>query len=317
MTRPVARIADIAYGRLRSPDLDVMEEFLTEFGMVRAARTNNALYMRGTDPSHHLHVTEKGEPGFASVAYLMESEDDLKALAALPDAGEIEEIDEPGGGRRVWLREPNNGFMIEAVHGLAAPAPLPVTPRPLNWSPEILRNVGDPERLQFGPSRVKRLSHAVFFSPRVKETLAWLRATFNFVITDEMYEGELSNVVLSFNRLDHGDRPVDHHVINVTDSTISGLQHLSYEVQDVDDLFVGHNHLRRSGRYGHMMGVGYHPPGGQIYDYWLSPWGQMHEHWIGTRKFTSASLPNLIPAPKEAIDPDWAFNKQIMPHVPA
>ena len=33
------KTTDIAYGRLRSPDLDVAEEFLTRFGMVRAERT--------------------------------------------------------------------------------------------------------------------------------------------------------------------------------------------------------------------------------------------------------------------------------------
>ena len=46
------KVTDIAYGRLKSPDLDVAEEFLTRFGMHRAERTANALYMRGTDPAH-------------------------------------------------------------------------------------------------------------------------------------------------------------------------------------------------------------------------------------------------------------------------
>ena len=54
----VIKVKDIAYGRLRSPDLDAQEEFLTEFGMVRVERTNTALYMRGTDPDQFLHVTE-------------------------------------------------------------------------------------------------------------------------------------------------------------------------------------------------------------------------------------------------------------------
>ena len=75
------RVADMAFGRLRSPDLDVMEEFLTRFGLVRSARTPTALYMRGTDPPHHLHVTEKGDPKFVGFGYHAESEDDLKRLA--------------------------------------------------------------------------------------------------------------------------------------------------------------------------------------------------------------------------------------------
>ena len=80
----VIKVRDIAHVRLRSPDLDAQEEFLTEFGMVRAARTDTALYMRGTDPAHHIHVTEKGEPGFVGFAYRATSEDDLKTVAKLP-----------------------------------------------------------------------------------------------------------------------------------------------------------------------------------------------------------------------------------------
>jgi hypothetical protein len=41
-----------------------LRAFLTHFGMVKADRTKNALYMRGTDPAHHIHVTENGAPGF-------------------------------------------------------------------------------------------------------------------------------------------------------------------------------------------------------------------------------------------------------------
>jgi len=59
---PLIKVTDMAWGRLRAPDLDRMEEFLTRFGMTRSARTPSALYMRGTDPNHHIHVTEKGEP---------------------------------------------------------------------------------------------------------------------------------------------------------------------------------------------------------------------------------------------------------------
>ena len=68
----VIKVRDLAYGRLQSPDLDQEEEFLTAFGMVRAARTPTALYMRGTDPAHHIHVTEKGDPRFIGFAWAVE-----------------------------------------------------------------------------------------------------------------------------------------------------------------------------------------------------------------------------------------------------
>src|SRR6266699_3299106 len=93
------KVTDLAYGRLRAPDLDTAEEFLTNFGMVRAARTNTALYMRGTDAPHHLHVTEKGDSGFVSIAYYAASLDDLKKFAKAPGASGVEDIDEAGGGK--------------------------------------------------------------------------------------------------------------------------------------------------------------------------------------------------------------------------
>ena len=77
-----SKVSDIAYGRLRSPDLDVAEEFLTRFGLHRTERTANALYMRGTDPNHHIHITEKGDPKFVGIAYYVNNEDDLKKLEA-------------------------------------------------------------------------------------------------------------------------------------------------------------------------------------------------------------------------------------------
>ena len=67
----VIKVRDLAFGRLRAPDLDAMEEFLTHFGMIRAARTPTALYMRGTGPRHHIHVTQKADDaGFIGFAYL-------------------------------------------------------------------------------------------------------------------------------------------------------------------------------------------------------------------------------------------------------
>ncbi len=312
MSEPTAKITGIVFARLQAPDLDAMEEFLTEFGLVRSARTETALYMRGTDPLHHIHVTHKGDPAFISIAYNVAGESDLKALAALPGASGIEAIDEPGGGKRVRLRDPFNGFLIEAVHGIETPAPLPVTDRPLAWSAEVLATIGEPRRLQFGPSRVKRVTHAVFATPRIKETLAWFRQTFGLLPTDEFYRGDRSNIVGSFYRLDRGPEAVDHHVLNCYQGPNAGLQHVSFVVQDIDDLFIGHNHLMRLGKYEHMRGPGYHVPGGQIFDYWLNPWGQMHEHWLTTRAFTAASPINLMPAPKEA-DPTSRFAKTIMP----
>jgi hypothetical protein len=163
---------DMAYGRMRSPDLDRMEEFLTRFGMTRAARTPTALYMRGTDPAHHIHVTEKGDPKFVGFAYYAESEDDLKRIASAPGASGIETIDEPGGGRRVRLTEPN-GYQVEVVYGIETLPLIPLKPRQkLNSGEDPLARAGELMRLPKGPSQVKRIGHGVLNTPKLRETVA-------------------------------------------------------------------------------------------------------------------------------------------------
>ena len=289
------KVTDLAYGRLRAPDLDTAEEFLTHFGMVRSARTPTALYMRGTDGAHHLHVTEKGDPGFVGLAYYAASLDDLKKVAKAPGASAIESIDEPGGGKRVRLKEPN-GYRIEVVYGIKALKPINVPRQPLNLGSEGLKRAGKVMRIHRGPARVKRIGHGVMASPRVAETAKWFRDTLGFICSDDVYAGSKDNIIGSFNRCDRGSAYVDHHVFFCVKNERAGLNHLSFEVADIDDVFTGHEYLAKLGKYEHMWGIGRHLLGSQIYDYWSDPWGRVHEHWSDTDRLNVKNGSNLISA---------------------
>src|SRR5258705_5234656 len=196
---PVIKVRDLAYGRLRSPDLDAAEEFLTHFGMIRAARTPTALYMRGTDAHHHLHVTEKGDPAFVGLAYYATGPDDLQRLAKQPGASPVETIDEPGGGQRVRLKEPN-GYQVEVVYGIKKLKPITVKRQPLNLGSEGLKRAGAVMRIHRGPSRVKRIGHGVMATPKVVETARWFREILGFICSDDVYAGSKDNIIGSFNR---------------------------------------------------------------------------------------------------------------------
>ena len=95
-----------------------METFLTEFGMVRADRTGDALYMRGLDGDAFLHVTHKGEPRFVAAGFEAASIQDLEALAREEKAS-LDRLDGPGGGSLLKLTDPN-GFQIEVVAARAS-----------------------------------------------------------------------------------------------------------------------------------------------------------------------------------------------------
>ena len=300
---PLIKVTDMAWGRLRAPDLDRMEEFLTRFGMMRAERTPNALYMRGSDPAHHIHVTEKGEPKFLGFAYYAASEDDLHRLAKAPGASGIETIDEPGGGRRVRLTEPN-GYQIEVVHGVATvPAVRPKARQKLNTGEDPLARPGELMRLPKAPAHVKRIGHGVLLTPKLEETVAWFRDTLGFICSDDVYAGERDHLIGSFNRLDRGDTFVDHHVFFCLRHEKTGLNHLSFEVEDIDDVAMGHQYLKQFG-YQHVWGLGRHLLGSQVYDYWADPWGRVHEHWADSDRLNIRNGSHLLPA-EEALTSQW------------
>jgi len=299
----VIKVRDIAYARLRSPDLDVQEEFLTDFGLVRAARTPTALYMRGTDPEHHLHVTEKGDAAFLGMAWWAKSEDDLKALAKQPGASGVEHIDEPGGGMRVRLKEPN-GYTIEVVYGIEKPNALLVDRQAVNSGMEPLNRRGEVMRIRKGASTVKRIAHGVMGTPRNVETVKWFRDNLGLICSDDIYAGSKENIVASFNRTDCGDEFVDHHAFFCMRHEKTGLNHFSFEVQDIDDVFMGHEYLIAKKKYEHMWGIGRHLLGSQVYDYWADPYGRVHEHWADSDRLNARSGSHIVPI-EEGLASQW------------
>jgi hypothetical protein len=299
----VIKVTDIAYIRLRSPDLDLQAEFLDNFGLVPTVKTDKALYYRGTDPVHHLHITEKGEPKVLGVAYHAASEDDLKTLSKVPGATGIENMDEPGGGKRVRLTEPN-GYQIEVVWGMEKVPEIPAPRQLLNTGYAPLARAGDLMRIKKGPSRVKRIAHAVLGTPKVKETVNWFRHHLGFICSDDVYAGQKDNLIGSFNRIDGGETYVDHHVFFAINHDTAGLNHVSFEVQDMDDVFMGHEHMRNTGKYEHMWGIGRHLLGSQVYDYWADPWRRVHEHWADSDRLNIHNGSNTLPA-EEALVSQW------------
>ena len=289
---PVAKVTDIAFGRLQSPDLDLAEEFLLAFGMVRTERTKDALYMRGTDSAHHLHVTHLGEPKFIGFACYAHNEEDLDRLSRVEGASKVEAIDEPGGGKRVRLRDPH-GFQIEVVHGIERVASLPLRHNVVTPGTEKRRRAGDLTRLPAGPAQVKRMGHGVIATTDLAKTLAWYRENLGFICSDDVWVGDKSNLVSSFNRCDRGDEYVDHHTFFTMKGPVAGLNHFSYEVRDFDDVMMGHEHLKRIGKYRHMWGIGRHRLGAQVYDYWCDPWGRVHEHWTDSDVLNAHTPPGL------------------------
>ncbi|MBA4210470.1 MAG: glyoxalase [Parvibaculum sp.] len=283
------KVTDIAYVRFRAPDLDEMEKFLLEFGMVRAERRDKALFMRGTDALPFGHVTELGEPGFIGLGFYAESVADLENLATehgLAASGS----DAPGGGKRLRFTDPN-GFEVDVVAGQQKPAALPVVRRLVHNDGEARPRQGEPLRVSPGPSQVKRLGHCVINVRDFRESEAWYKSRFGLVTSDEI-EIAPGAPIGAFLRCDRGPVHVDHHTLFPVGTGTPGFNHAAFEVANFDDLMAGHQLLEQSGRR-HEWGVGRHILGSQIFDYWRDPWGHTVEHWTDGDLFNNETPPNI------------------------
>jgi catechol 2,3-dioxygenase-like lactoylglutathione lyase family enzyme len=289
---PVVKASDIGFARLQAPDLDVAEQFLIDFGLRRVERTASALYMRATDPDPFVYVAHLGEARFLSSAWHVESEDDLKAAAKLPGASAIESPDEPGGGRRVRLVDPI-GYTVELVHGRTSATGVPVEAVALNFGWDGLRRK-TLQRFPNRPSNVKKIAHVVLTTTDVPGVTRWYREALGLVQSEDVYSGDQGNIIGSFNRCDRGEAYVDHHVFFCRNGGRNGLNHVSFEVQDFDDLMLGHDHLH-SKNYRHMWGVGRHLLGAQVFDYWCDPWGRVHEHWTDSDRLNVHGESRTLP----------------------
>ena len=122
----MATAIDAAQVTYEAPDLDLMEQFLTAFGMTKVEGSDeNVLYMRGTGPQHHIHVTRKApKQRFVGASIEVATLADLEELAAKPGSSPVQPSTEPGGGHEVVMTMPD-GFELKAVWGRTKHDPLP------------------------------------------------------------------------------------------------------------------------------------------------------------------------------------------------
>ncbi len=300
----MVNVTDISYVRLRAPDLDKMEAFLSDFGMKRAHRTDTRLYMHGTGSDRYLHVTELGEPDFVGFAFNAGSLEDLEGLARMEDSSDIEEIDAPGGGYRVVMTDPD-GIQVEIVYGIEPRPPATAANRaPLNIRSTYQRQ-GEFVRYEKAPSNVRRLGHVVIFVSDFPQSRDWYQPRFGFLISDDIVaDDQPDKPVSAFFRCNKGDEFVDHHtLLTVERPGMAGLNHCAFEVEDFDDLQLGHDYLVDNDHQ-HFWGIGRHVQGSQIFDYWQDPWGRTHEHWTDGDQL-NANSPRGRTAAAHVLDVQW------------
>ena len=288
-SKPIATIYDVLYPRLGVPDLGLAEEFLTAIGLVVVERTGEKLFLRGTGTNGHIYVAEKGEARFNGLTFETRDEEDLERLAALPEASAVHEVDEPGGGKRVTLTEPN-GYHISVMYGMEKREPLEVPVLETNSATEPLRRKGIGPWGPDQPPHAWRFGHAVQKTQKFAETIEWYQRTLGVVPSEfgDDGEGETNGV---FFRADGGERYVDHHCLQIASVPQTGWHHVSYEVQNWSEVFEGAAYLNKIDKFKVWSSPQRHHVGGQVGLYVSDPWGRLHEFWADGDRVNNSHQP--------------------------
>jgi len=269
-------IKDIVYARYQAPDLDQMEQFLLDFGLHRAHRTETTLYMRSCGSMPYVHVTDLGPERSLSYALQAESVADLELLAQ--SCGALVELNpEPAGGYMVRLKDPS-GFDISVLADMKMAETMPMR-SPIDGNRAYQRSrLGKVARVATQPSHAFRLGHVALRVSDLEATLRFMTEELGFKVSDSGYAGTEDNIVVHFLHCGLGNEYTDHHTVAIFKRPESKIDHSAFEVLDWDDLMVGNQYLLAKGHQ-HQWGVGRHVEGSQIFDYWRDPFGNKIEHW--------------------------------------
>ena len=292
---PVIKVADLAWLEFEKPDLDRAAVFAADFGFAVAARTPEALYLRGTLPGSACVVIRQGRASrFVGPAFRAAERADLDRLARTTDHA-VRELREVTGGTVVDLLDPS-GFPVRVVHGAEELPALPEQ-RPLALNVGAARpRTNATQRPPREPARIQRLGHVVLETPVFRRAMDWYLDTLGLIVSDFLFlPGQRDRgPTMAFIRCDQGGVAVDHHTLAMHLSPRTGYVHSAYQVTDLDALAAGGEYLAERG-YRRSWGIGRHIQGSQLFDYWRDQDRLMLEHFTDGDLFSCDLEPGWAP----------------------
>ena len=250
MTHSSSRVSALRSVALNVPDLAVAEHFYTAvWHLDVVAKTEQAIYLRGTGPDHHLLALHHAE-GPAKIRCVTLRAREASALEAIAQAAvqaggrvlqPLAPVTEPGGGVSLSVVDPD-GRIFQVVHGDEVHA--------------------DSHEVSDKPIR---LAHAVLNSHDVESTRQFMEAVFDFSLSDRTR-------IMAFMRCNN-----DHHSIALGDTDNDALNHIAFLMTDVDSVMRGGGRMRDAG-FGIEWGPGRHGPGHNAFNYFVGPFDVVIEY---------------------------------------
>lgn len=251
---------------LNVPDLARAEDFYTRvWHLDVAARTDTAIYLRGTGADHHLLALHQGGAGteIRQVTLRARNVDALTAIgeAAARAGGEVvvapavlDPADDPAGGTALTVRDPD-GRLLQVVYGDAVHA--------------------DAHERK---DRPLRLAHVVLNAHDVNATQRFFEQALGFTLADRTR-------IMAFLNCDR-----DHHSVALGDTDNDALNHIAFVMPDLESVMRGGGRMRDEG-YAIEWGPGRHGPGDNAFNYFIGPFGEVIEYTAEVEQIDDSYVP--------------------------
>jgi 2,3-dihydroxy-p-cumate/2,3-dihydroxybenzoate 3,4-dioxygenase len=278
------RYKKLGYVVLNVTDLKKSVEFYENIaGMNLVEQVNEIAYLRCSRDHHNLILEQSYEAGLKRVAFELESAKQFDiAFKHLSDKGlnpvelSAKETQSLAQGRTLRFKDPVLGVTYEMYIEMMQLG-TPYTPK---------------------DTQIERLGHVVFETNKFDELFDFFVNTLNFAVSD------FSGREVGWAWLRAFPNPL-HHSIGITKGEENKMNHLAYNVVEVDD--IGKQLVKLKNHHVPILfGPGRHHPSGSIFLYFADPDGLSIEYSHGMEQFPEEGPrePRRLEPSKETLD-EW------------
>jgi len=231
-------------------DLHQSAEFYTKvWALEEVSAAGDTMHFRATGGEHHvLTIRERPQASLLGVHFAAADRGAVDQLCAkakgygVAIAHDPAPLDASAGG--------GYGFRFETPDGL-----------PMTISSDSAQH---PD-VVVDRSRPTKISHVVLNSARTDDQVPFFMDVLGFKLSDSTH-------MMEFLRCS-----ADHHSIAIFRNNGPSLNHVAYELPNIDGLMRGAGRLKRSG-FDVEWGVGRHGPGSNVFSYFIEPNGFVAEY---------------------------------------
>lgn len=243
----MSRVTEIRHVSLAVPDLDAeLAFYLEHWGLKQVVKQDGCIYLatHGHDELYVVRLRQAAQRSVDAIGLAADSRADVDALfARVQEAGctvisAPHDLDQPGGGY---------GFRFFNPDGL-----------PLEISSDVARGQARP--LEEREGIPLKISHVVFHSPQHKEMTQFFIDVLGFRLSD--WIGDFMSLIRCNSA---------HHRIAFLPGPAC-LNHVAYDMPDVDEMMRGLKRMRRAG-FDTVWGPGRHTAGDNTFSYFVTPNG--------------------------------------------